>query len=132
MALDIPSSQLIGFALDGTTAARRLSRAATTTLDAARGRGLGDGIAAGRFVERSVTISAAGADQALRQSIYAANAIRGALGELAELARLAAQDGLVSENVKLLSADGTRISRGNIQTQINRALGLINNLVNVS
>ena len=132
MALDIPSSQLIGFALDGTTAARRLSRAATTTLDAARGRGLGDGIAAGRFVERSVTISAAGADQALRQSIYAANAIRGALGELAELARLAAQDGLVSENVNLLSADGTRISRGNIQTQINRALGLINNLVNVS
>ena len=132
MALDIPSSQLIAFALDGTSAARQLSRAATTSLDAAQGRGLGDGIAAGRFIERSVTVSAAGAGQTLHQSIYAANAIRGALVELAGLARLAAQDGLVSDSTKLLSADGTRVSRGNIQTQINRALSLINNLVNVS
>jgi len=132
LALDIPSSQSISFAITGTRAARRLSSVSSAALDDARARALADGTTAGRFVERTVTISTENATQALRQSAFAGSTIRAALRELAGLASLAAQDGVVSENTALLSADGTRVSRGNIQTQINRAIGLIDNLVSAT
>ncbi|MGJ3260058.1 MAG: hypothetical protein ACFE0S_10695 [Rhodospirillales bacterium] len=129
MALDIPSSQSVSFAVDGTRAAQRLLRSSSLSLDPARARGLADGIAAGRFVERTVTVDTATARQALRQSIFSGSTIRDALRELAGLARIAANEGLVSESVKLLSGDGTRVSRNNIQAQLDRAVTLIDNLV---
>jgi len=132
LALDIPSSQSITFAITGTRAARRLTSASSVSLDDARARALADGTAAGRFVERTVSIGTDAASRALRQSVYAGSTIRAALRELAELASLASQGGLVSYNTQLLSADGTRVSRGNIQTQIDRAIGLIDNLVTAS
>lgn len=132
MALDIPSGQSVSFALAGTRAARQVSSASSLSLDAARARGLGEGITAGRFVERIVNVSTANAAQGLRQSAYAGAAIRGALRDLAGLAALAANDGLVANETFLLSGDGTRVSRGNIQTQLNRAIALIDNLVAAS
>ncbi len=66
------------------------------------------------------------------QSVYAAQTIRDALSELAGLASLAAQGGLTSNSTQLLSADGTRVSRGNIQAQLDRAVALINSLVDAS
>jgi len=132
VALDIPSGLAVSFAVTGTTAASRLLSTPSVSLDAARARGLGDGTVAGRFVERTVSISTDAARQALNQSLYAGTAIRSALRELSGLARLAENGGLVSNSTSLLSADGTRVSRGNIQTQINRALGLIDDLVSAS
>jgi len=132
VALDIPSGQAVSFAVAGTQTASRLLSSSAVSLDPARGRSLGDGITAGRFVERTVNISTATARQALSQSTFAATSIRGALIELAGLAQIASQEGLVSESVNLLSADGTRVSRGNIQAQLDRAIALINNLVDVS
>lgn len=129
MALDIPSSQSVSFAVSGTRAVQRLSRTSSVSLDPARARGLGDGIVAGRFVERTVTVDTATATQALRQSIFSGSTIRDALRELAGLARIAASDGLVSESVNLLSGDGTRVSRNNIQAQLDRAIILIDKLV---
>lgn len=132
MALDIPSGLAVSFAVTGSTAARRLASVPPVSLDAARGRGLGEGSIAGRFVERTVEINTATARQALNQSVYAGATIRSALRELSGLAQLAENGGLVSNSTYLLSADGTRVSRGNIQTQINRAIGLIDNLVGAS
>lgn len=132
MALDFPSSQSVSIAVDGTRTARRLLRAASASLDAVSARELADGTTVGRFVERTVTVDTAAADRTLRQSSYAGSNIREALRELAGLARLAANEGLVSESVNLLSSDGTRVSRNNIQAQLDRAVGLIDSLVEAS
>ena len=130
MALDFPSSQSVSIAVDGTRTARRLLRSASVSLDAVSARELAGGTTVGRFVERTVTVDTAAADRALRQSSYAGSNIREALRELAGLARLAANEGLVSESVNLLSSDGTRVSRNNIQ--LDRAVALIDSLVDAS
>lgn len=132
MALDLPSSQSLAFAVNGTRTAQRLLRTSSVSLDAARARDLADGTVVGRFVERTVTVDTAAAARALRQSSYAGATIRDALRELAGLARVAANEGLVSESVNLLSSDGTRVSRNNIQAQLDRAVALIDSLVDAS
>ncbi|MBO6947972.1 MAG: hypothetical protein JJ855_08320 [Rhodospirillales bacterium] len=132
MALDFPSSQSVSIAVDGTRTARRLLRSASVSLDAVSARELAGGTTVGRFVERTVTVDTTAADRALRQSSYAGSNIREALRELAGLARLAANEGLVSESVNLLSSDGTRVSRNNIQAQLDRAVALIDSLVDAS
>ncbi|MBO6519048.1 MAG: hypothetical protein JJ900_13525 [Rhodospirillales bacterium] len=132
MALGIPSSQSVSFSISGSQTAQQLLSTSPVSLDPARARGLADGTTAGRFVERRVTIDTAAASQALRQSVFAGSTIRDALRELAGLAEIAANEGLVSESVNLLSADGTRVSRNNIQAQLDRAVALIDSLVSAS
>lgn len=132
MALDIPSGFSVSFAVSGAEAASRLRRSSPAALNGPNALALGEGTAADRFVERRVSINTETARQGLRQSVYAAQTIREALSELAGLAALAAQGGLTSNSTQLLSADGTRVSRGNIQAQLDRAVALINSLVDAS
>ncbi len=132
MALEIPAGLALSVAVSSNRTASKLSSASATTLDPARATALSEGFVAGRYVTRSVTLDTAAASSALRQSVYAGTSIRDALKELSNLAELAAQGGLVSSSTALLSSDGTRVSRGNIQTQIDRAVGLINALVKAS
>jgi len=132
VAFEIPSGLALSAAVNFNKTASKLGRANTTTLDPARGTALPDGFVAGRYATQSVTLDTATASSALRQSVYAGASIRDALRDLAGLAELAVQGGLVSSSTSLLSSDGTRVSRGNIQTQIDRAVGLINALVNAS
>lgn len=132
MAFEIPHSQSVSFAVTGTRTAQRLQRTSSVTLDAIRASALADGTTVGRFVEQRVSIDTAAASQALRQSVYAGTTIRDALRELAGLARVAANEGLVSGSVNLLASDGTRVSRNNIQAQLDRAVALIDSLVGAS
>ena len=127
MALEISSGSALTVALDSWRAVSRLVRSGRISFDAAQGLALSNGIVAGRFVERSVAINLPDANRTLRQSVFAGASIREALLELADLARVAGQDGLVSSETNL-TINGTRVSRGNIQTQIDRAIVLINNL----
>ncbi len=127
MAFEIPTGSALTVALDSSRTASRIVRSGATSLNAANGSSLSRGLVAGRFVERSVGINLPDANRTLRQSVFAGASIREALLELADLAGVAAQDGLVSSETTL-TINGTRVSRGNIQTQIDRALVLISNL----
>lgn len=127
MAFEIPAGSALTVAVNSSRTASQITRTGATSLDAASGSSLSSGLIADRFVERSVRITLPDANRTLRQSVFAGTSIREALLELADLAAVAAQDGLVSSEAAL-TINGTRVSRGNIQTQIDRALVLINNL----
>lgn len=127
MVFEIPSGSALTVAVNSSRTASQITRTGATSLDAASGSSLSTGLIADRFVERSVRITLPDANRTLRQSVFAGTSIREALLELADLAAVAAQDGLVSSEAAL-TINGTRVSRGNIQTQIDRALVLINNL----
>ncbi len=131
MAFEIPSASALTFALSSNRAASRLASVGVTSLDPANGTSLSNGLVAGRFIQRSAQINTAEANTVLRRSLFAGHAIRDALVELAGLAAVAANEGLVSSGTAL-TIHGTRVSSGNIQTQINRALGLINQLVDAT
>ena len=115
MALEILSGSAITVALDSRRAVIRLERSSGTSFNAAQGLAFSNGIVAGRFVERSVAINLPDTNRTLRQSVFAGASIREALLELADLARVAGQDGLVSSETNL-TTNGSRVSRGNIQT----------------
>ena len=93
MALEIPSGSALTVALDSRRAVNRLAQSGGVSFDAAQGSALSKGIVAGRFVERSVVINLPDANRTLRQSVFAGSSIREALLELADLARVAGQDG---------------------------------------
>lgn len=62
MALEIPSGSALTVALDSRRAVSRLAQTSTTSFNAANGSSLSQGLIAGRFVERSVTINPQGLD----------------------------------------------------------------------
>ena len=103
MALEIPSGSALTVALDSRRAVSRLAQSGGISFDAAQGSALSKGIVAGRFVERSVVINLPDANRTLRQSVFAGSSIREALLELADLARVAGQDGLISSETNLIT-----------------------------
>jgi hypothetical protein len=89
---------------------------------------LTDRLSPSRFVTRSIKLNINDAQRGLSQAILAGTSIQKALEQLTGLAELATKGGVISPTTNL-TVDGTRVSGLNIETQINRAIGLINRLV---
>ncbi len=128
MAIEFSSATALTQAVRNSQALQSVRASQPSVIDGVNSTALGDGIAAGRFVERVAIINVAQAQEGLRGSLTSGNAIRDALFELIGVARVAINEGLVSESTNFL-VDGTRVSRGNIQAQFDRAVGLIDTLV---
>ena len=89
---------------------------------------LADSLRPNRFITQSIKLNIRDARLALSQAILAGVSIEETLKKLVNLADLATQGGLISPSTNL-TVNGTRVSGLNIQTQINRAIRLINKLV---
>lgn len=89
---------------------------------------LSDTLQPNRFITQSVKLNIVDARRALSQAILAGTAIENALKQLAGLADIATKGGIVSSSTNL-TIDGTRVSGLNIDSQINRAIRLIDRLV---
>lgn len=130
VAFEIPTGSALSVSVDGSRALTSVGIRSSSPIEGGRRVGLAGGLTAGRFIERSVEISTENARTALSQSIFAGTSIREALVELAGIASVAAQRGLVSSEGFLIN--GTRVSAGNLQSQVDRAIGLIDKLVSAS
>jgi hypothetical protein len=89
---------------------------------------LTDSLSPPRFVTQSIRLNINDARLGLSQAILAGTSIQKALEQLTDLANIATKGGVVSSSTNL-TVNGTRVSGLNIETQINRAIGLINQLV---
>jgi hypothetical protein len=89
---------------------------------------LSDTLKPNRFNTQSVKLDINDAQRALSQAILAGSSIEKALKQLADLAKIATNGGIISSSAKL-TIGGTRVSGLNIDTQINRAIGLLDRLV---
>ncbi len=89
---------------------------------------LSESLKPGRFAEARVVLGAPDAKKALALAIIAGNGIISALKALVSPVKVAAHESLVSPMTNL-NIGGTRISRLNLQVYIDRAIGMIDNLV---
>tara|TARA_Y100001968_G_C19244090_1_gene660964 strand:+ start:79 stop:783 length:705 start_codon:yes stop_codon:yes gene_type:complete len=121
----------ISAAISRASEALKLIQAPSLTVDRIKSLKLNKQLAPENFSEVRVVYSGRDTKIALSKAISAGNSIVGTLNALKSSARLAGRGSLVSPLAKI-SIDGTRISRLNLSSDIQRAFSLINKLVSNS
>ncbi|MBT3904792.1 MAG: hypothetical protein HOB79_05555 [Rhodospirillaceae bacterium] len=128
MAIEFNAVAAQSIALDNRAALEFVRPTTSTSKIANVAFNLTDSLSPGRFVTQSIRLDINDARRGLSQAILAGTSIQKALEQLTQLADLATKGGVVASDTNL-TVDGTRVSGLNIETQINRAIGLINRLV---
>ena len=129
MAIEFSSVSSVQIALTGRQALRFIGVQRATSTGVVEGDpALPGGIKAGRFNLEPVVLNVNDAGTALAKAVVAAFGILGALQAIENTLGIATQSSLVNPSAGIL-ADGTRVSRLNIHSEVRRVIKGIDTLV---